>query len=129
MTTDLAVETTLLRQAADILDDAAAAFAGGGAGGGRGGGDPGGGAYSGGGGNRGAAGHLAGDCPSCPLSDTSLGRSAVGREVVEAASRRVEQAVEATRLLAGLVSVTADKLRITAAAFDAAEFAAVGPHR
>jgi len=92
MTSDLAVETDLIRQCADVLDDASSAF------------DPG--------------------CEvawGCPLTDESLGRSAVAREVAGAAARRVLQACAATRSLTSLTAETAGNLRAAAAAFDAAE--------
>jgi hypothetical protein len=96
MSADLTVETDLIRQAAAVLDEASTTFDGGG---------------------------QASICS--PLHDGSLGPSAVAREVASAASRRVEQALEAARLLAGLASQTADRLRAAAAAFEAAESAAI----
>lgn len=99
MTIDLSVDTALLRQAADLLEDAAAAFDGGAA------------------------------CVvyRCPLTDSSLGSSALAREVVSAAARRVEQGVEATRMLAAAATDTGVKLRIAADTFDAAEMSGSGP--
>ena len=125
---DLIVETALLRRAADVVADAAAAICGIESSVGSGyaagaGGSPGGNGYPVG------PDHPGDGCPQCPLSDASLGRSAAGREAVEAASRRVFQAVQATRMLAALVSGTAEALRITANAFDAAESPALGPPR
>lgn len=95
--TDLTVETTLIRQAADVVDEAAGAF------------DPGGPSTG----------------PQCPLGDDSLGSSAVAREVVGASSRRVAQAAETARSLARLAADTADRLRVAADAFEAAEAAAI----
>ena len=99
MTVDLAVETDLIRQAADVLDEAASSF------------DP--------------------SCEQawdCPLTDESLGSSAVAREVAGAAARRVLQACEVARSLAGLSTDAASRLRAASDAFDAAEAAAIaGP--
>ena len=64
-----------------------------------------------------------------PLHDGSLGPSSVAREVARAASRRVEQALEAARLLAEHANRTADRLRAAAAAFEAAEASAIGAPR
>ncbi len=97
---DLAVDTALLRRAAELLDDAVAAFRGG------------------------------GSCEvfRCPLSDTSLGDSAAGREVVAAAARRVAGAVDGAGALALRVATAAEKLRATAQHFDLAEADAIpGP--
>jgi hypothetical protein len=101
MTVDLAVETSLIRLAADVLDDASTALTPG----------------------------AAGDQLHCPLVDDSLGNSALGREVVDAASRRVIQATDAARRLAELVTDAASKLRTAAAAFEAAESTAIAPPR
>lgn len=101
MTVDLSVETTFIRQAAGVLDDASSALAPG----------------------------TAGDDSGGELVDNSLGNSALGREVVAAANRRVPQAVEAARRLAVVVTETADKLRTVAAAFEAAESSAIGHPR
>ncbi len=101
MTVDLAVETTFIRQAACVLDDASSAL------------HPG----------------MAGDMSGGRLVDNSLGNTALGREVVAAANRRVPQAVEAAGRLAGVVANTADKLRTVAAAFEAAESSTIGPPR
>lgn len=100
MGADLTVETDLIRQAAAVLDEASSTFNGGG---------------------------QASICS--PLHDGSLGPSAVGREVAIAASRRVEQTLEAARLLAEHASDTADRLRAAAAAFEAAESDAIRPPR
>ena len=97
MTAALDVKTVLLRQAADMVVDASMNLRGSGADG----------------------------SARCPLSDDSLGRSAAGREVVEAAARRVSQAVEATQALTDLTAETAVRLRVAASAFEAIE-AAVG---
>jgi len=95
MALELAVDTGLLKQAADALDDASALFDG----------------------------RTSPAMASFPLTDTSLGSSAVAREVVAAARRRVEQAIETTALLAALVTEDAGKLRSAAIAFAAAEAA------
>ena len=101
MSADLAVETALIRQAADVLDDASTTF---------------------------GAGGQASICP--PLHDGSLGPSAAAREVAGAASRRVEQALEAARLLSDHTSETSGRLRLpAAAAFEAAESSAIAPPR
>jgi len=101
MTVDLAVETSLIRQAADVLDDAADVL----------------GQAAAGAGSRNT------------LVESSLGNSALGREVVGAANRRVLQAVEAADLLADVVTETATRLRTVAAAFEAAETTTIRPHR
>ncbi|MEP6562932.1 MAG: hypothetical protein ABJD68_17870 [Nakamurella sp.] len=93
MAVDLAVETDLLRQAADLLDDASAIFDG----------------------------RTSPALPGCPLTDSSLGNSAVAREVVGAARRRVSQAIEAAVLLAAAATDGAGRLRGTAMAFDNTE--------
>ncbi len=100
MSTDLAVDTALIRQAADLLDQASSTF---------------------------VAGGQASICSR--LSDGSLGPSAAAREVVSAASRRVEQALEAARLLADRASETSGRLRAAATAFEAAESSAIAPPR
>jgi hypothetical protein len=100
MSADLTVETDLIRQAAAVLEDASTTF---------------------------TAGGQASICS--PLHDGSLGPSAVAREVASAASRRVEQALEAARLLAQHANQTADRLRDAAAAFEAAETSATRPPR
>ena len=100
MSADLTVETDLIRQAAAVLDEASTTF---------------------------DAGGQANICS--PLHDGSLGPSAVAREVAGAASRRVEQALEAARLLADHATQTADRLRAAAAAFEAAESSAIRPPR
>ena len=100
MTPELMVDTALIRQAADVLQDAVSAL------------DPG--------------------CEpigDCPLTDDSLGRSAVAREVAGAAARRVLQACAAARLLAAQVGDTATSLRNSASAFDAAESSIIAPPR
>jgi hypothetical protein len=100
MGTDLAVETALIRQAAQVLDDAWLSFSTG------------------------------GQATMCsPLHDGSLGSSAVAREVAGAASRRVEQAVQAAALLADRTRETANGLRTVAAAFDDVESSAIAPPR
>lgn len=101
MTVDLTVETALIRQAADVLDDASAVLG------------P----------------DQAGVAARCPLVDSCLGNSALGREVVGAANRRVLQATEAAGRLAGLIGETARKLRSTATAFEAAESSSLRPPR
>jgi len=100
MSADLTVETTLIRQAAAVLDEASSNF---------------------------AAGGQASICPL--LHDGSLGRSAVAREVAGAATRRVEQALEAARLLADHARDAAIGLRAAAAAFEVAESLAIAPPR
>jgi hypothetical protein len=100
MNADLTVETALIRQAAAVLDEASTTFATG------------------------------GQSSICPLlHDGSLGRSAAAREVASAASRRVEQALEAARLLAEHAHDAAVGLRAAAAAFEAAESFAIAPPR
>lgn len=100
MAQDLEVDTTLIRQAADILDDAALTF-----------------------GDKSGDGEL-----NCPLNDASLGPTALGREVVAGASKRVRQAAEAADRLGLLSSDTASKLRTSANAFEQAESRAIaGP--
>jgi len=100
MTQELEVETALIRQSADGLDEAARAFAG----------DAGGGELN------------------CPLTDGSLGPTALGREVVGAASTRVRQGVDAAGKLGVLSADTAVKLRTSASAFEQAEADAIaGP--
>jgi hypothetical protein len=101
ITVDLTVETALIRQAADVLDDASMVLGPG----------------------------RAGGPARCPLVDNSLGNSALGREVVSAANRRVLQATEAAGQLACLIGETARKLRSTATAFEAAEISRIGPPR
>jgi hypothetical protein len=98
---DLTVETTLIRQAADVLDDASTVLGPG----------------------------RTGGAARCPLVEGSLGHSALGREVVGAANRRVLQSIEALNRLAGLIGETARTLRSTATAFEAAEYSAIGPPR
>ena len=98
---DLEVETALLRQAADVVDDAATAFAGDGMNG----------AFR------------------YPLTNHSLGHSAAAREVVEAASRRVQHATKAARQLAELALDMAARLRVVATAFETAENSAIAPPR
>ena len=100
MTVDLAVQTPLIRQAADVLDDASFDFVG----------------------------SMCDVFPS-PLTDASLGASAVAREVVDAASRRVRHAAEAARRLSELATDTAEKLRLAATAFEDAESCAIAPPR
>ncbi len=101
MTVNLSVETTLIRQAADVLDDASSVLA------------P----------------VAAGNLSRGALTDNSLGNSALGREVVGAANRRVLQSVEAAGRLADVVTETARKLRMVATAFEAAESSAIRPPR
>ena len=100
MSADLTVETDLIRQAAAVLDEASTTF------------------------------DTGGQTSLCsPLHDGSLGPSALAREVAGAASRRVEQALEAARLLADQASQTAVGLRATATAFEAAESSGTRPPR
>ncbi len=100
MTETLVVDTGALRAAASSLDDASTLFARG-----------------------------TGRREGCPLTDQSLGGSAVAREVVAAASRRVLQAVEAAALFAGASAQTAARVRNAATSFEIAESAAGGPPR
>ena len=100
-TVDLTVDTTLIRQAADVLDDASTVLG------------P----------------DAVGAAARCPLVENSLGNSALGREVVSAANRRVLQAAEAAGRLAGLIGETAQRLRSTATAFEVAESVRIGPPR
>lgn len=95
------MDTALIRQAADVLDDASAVLG------------P----------------DQAGVPARCPLVGNSLGNSALGREVVNAANRRVLQATEAAIRLSGLIGQTAQTLRGTATAFEVAESSGVGPPR
>jgi hypothetical protein len=95
MAVDLAVDTALLRQAANVLDDASALLAG----------------------------RASPEIAVFPLGDASLGRSAVAREVVDAAGRRVAQAYESAVLLAAMATDVAEKTRCAATAFDLAETA------
>lgn len=99
MTPDLLVDTALMRQAAQLLDDAAVVFEGGTA------------------------------CMvfRCPLTDSSLGTSALAREVAGAAARRVQHGVDAARMLAAVAAETGAKLRVAAGTFDAAELSGSGP--
>ena len=92
--TELAVDTALLKAAANAVDDASATFA--------------------------AAG---GKAVGCRLTDDSLGRSAVAREVVAASARRVQQALQATRIAADEASGVAVRIRTVAAVFDRLESA------
>jgi hypothetical protein len=101
MAQELAVNTPLVRRAADVLDDVSQVLSVGG-----------------------PRNHL-----MCPLTEHSLGASAVAREVVDAASRRVPQATEATTQLGQAAMAIAEQLRITAAAFEALESAAIVPPR
>jgi len=93
MTWDFTVDTALIRQAAGMLDDAGHTYRG----------------------------HDSCEVFRCPLDDASLGPSAAGREVVDAAGRRVIQAVEGAQALGLRVAATADGLRGCAKAFDATE--------
>jgi len=99
-TAGLTVDTSLLRRAAEIMDHAAVAYRG------------------------------DGTCEvfRSPLSDTSLGSSAAGREVVTTASRRVAEAIDGAQALALKVAAAAEKLRETAHHFELAEDSAIpGP--
>ncbi len=90
---NLIVETTLIRQAAEQIDQAAAIFRS----------------------------HRNRSVHSCPLQGDSLGRSAEAREVTAAAAHRVVDALEVADRMADLSVETAGLLRSTAVAFDAAE--------
>lgn len=99
-TADLTVDTQMIRRAAEIVDHAAEAYRG------------------------------DGTCEvfRCPLSDTSLGTSAAGREVVAAAGRRVLEAVHGAQALALRAATAAEKLRAAARQFELAEASAIpGP--
>lgn len=98
--TDLVVDTALLKAAAGSVEDASAAFAA-----------------------------VGGRAQGCRLTDDSLGRSAVAREVVDAAARRVQQAVQATRIAADAASGVAVRIRTVAAVFDHVESAIPAPPR
>jgi len=100
LTADLTVDTPLLRRAAEIADQAANALRG------------------------------DGTCEVFrnPLSDAGLGSSAAAREVVEAAGRRVLEAVDGARALALRVAMAAEKIRTAAEQFERAETGAIrGP--
>ena len=101
MTSDLAVDTALIRHAAQLLDEAAEAFTGG----------------------------SSSAESECPLTDSSLGSTAVAREVAGAARRRVLHAIDAATTLAQAAGATATGLRRAAGAFDIAEAAAAGGPR
>ena len=101
MAVDLEVDSDMLRRAADILDDAAGLFDG----------------------------RLSPNLADFPLIDGSLGHSAVAREVVAAAGRRVAQALQTTVLLAALATDDAGKLRSAASAFAATETQVAGQPR
>lgn len=90
--TELMVDTALLRAAANAVEDAAESFAA-----------------------------VGGKALGCRLTDDSLGRSAVAREVVQASARRVQQAVQASRMSADEASGAAVRLRTVAAVFDRLE--------
>lgn len=98
--TELMVDTALLRAAAHAVEDAAASFA--------------------------AAG---GRAQGCRLTDDSLGCSAVAREVVEASIRRVQQAVQVTRMAADAASGVSGRVCTVAAVFERLESAIPVPHR
>lgn len=100
MTSDLAVDTALIRHAAQLLDGATDSFDG----------------------DAGAI-YL-----ECPLTDSSLGSTAVAREVAGAARRRVTQAIESVAILTQTTSQTATRLRDVAGRFEIVESAtANGP--
>ncbi len=100
MTGELVVDTAVLRAAANSLDDASALFARG-----------------------------TGRREGCPLTDESLGRSAVAREVAGSASRRVLEAVQAAEVFARASAQTAARVRAAATSFEIVESAAGGPPR
>ena len=90
--TELMVDTTLLIAAANAVEDASVSF-----------------------------GAVGGKALGCRLTDDSLGRSAVAREVVEASARRVQQAVQAARMAADEAAGVAVRIRTVAAVFDRLE--------
>ena len=97
---DLTVDTALLRATAEVLDDAVGAYRG----------------------------DDTCEVFRCPLSETSLGTSAAGREVVAAAGRRGVDSVDGARTLALRVAAAAERLRTAAQHFDLAEASAIpGP--
>ncbi len=98
--TDLVVDTALLKVAAGTVDDASSAFAA-----------------------------VGGKATGCRLTDDSLGRSAVAREVVDAAASRVQQALQASRLASEAASGVAVRIRAVAAVFDQLESAMPVPPR
>lgn len=63
----------------------------------------------------------------CPLVDASLGASALGREVVSLAERRVRQGLEAADTLSTTARAAAGGLDQAAAAFDDVEATAAEP--
>lgn len=98
--TELTVDTGLLMSVADAVEDAASSF-----------------------------GAVGGSAMGCRLTDDSLGRSAVAREVVAASARRVQQVFQATRMAADAAHETAARIRTAAAVFDRLESAMPVPHR
>ena len=89
---DLAVDTALLATAADRLEDATASLSG-----------------------------AAVDPGACPLPVDALGPDAIGREVIDTASRRVRQAAESVGLLTQRLLAAASALRATADGFRSAD--------
>ncbi|MGS0684202.1 hypothetical protein ACVBEQ_03405 [Nakamurella sp. GG22] len=98
--TDLVVDTALLKAAAGAVEDASTAFAA-----------------------------VVGKALGCRLTDDSLGRSAVAREVVDAAARRVQHALQASRIAADAASGVAVRIRTVAAVFEQLESAMPVPPR
>lgn len=95
---DLEVQTELLRQAADVVEDASTAFTG------------------------------DGTTLRSELAHHSLGQSVAAREVVTAATRRVQHDLEAARRLGDLTRDIANTLRTVAVEFEIAENSAIaGP--
>ena len=92
MTGELTVDTGLLRAAADGIEDVSRLF-----------------------------GSVGGRQEGCPLSDHSLGNSAVAREVVASAGRRVLQARQVAAALADASALSAEQIRVAAAAFERLE--------
>lgn len=101
MTSELAVDTALIRHAAELLDEAADAFG------------PGAGLAD----------------AECPLTDNSLGSTALAREVAGAARRRVRQGIDSAAMLARSAAETAAGLRRAANTFEIVESAAAGGRR
>ncbi len=89
---DLTVDTALLTGAGNRLEDAAGSLSA-----------------------------AAADPGPCPLAVDALGPDAIGREVLDAAGRRVRQAAESAALMAHRLLAAAGALRTTATGFRAAD--------
>ncbi len=98
MASELQVDTELLRRAAAVLDTASDRFS-----------------------------HGAGRHEGCPLTDDSLGRSAVAREVVGSAARRVLESIELSGQMAAASARSAERIRAVATAFAAVESILAAP--